>query len=78
MDVADDLRPGEGEQVVVAGELAVVIGIWRAAKVGLAQLVPLDHGAHGPVQHQHALGRSRFERGQTGGAPADGHRLLGL
>ena len=70
MDIVDDLRPGEGEQVVVPGELVVVIGIERAAKVGLAQPVALDHGAHGPVQQQHALDCSRFERGNSGGAPA--------
>jgi len=60
MDVVDHLRPGEGEQVVVAGELVVVIGIERAAKVGLVQLVALDHGAHGAVQQQDAPGRSLF------------------
>ena len=75
MDIADDLRPGQREQVVVAGELAVVVGIERAAKVGLAQLVALDHGAHGAVQQQDALGRRRFERGQAGAAPAVVHRL---
>ena len=78
MDVADDLRQREGEQVVVAGELAVVIGIERAAKIGLTQLVALDHGAHGPVQQQDALGRRRFERGQARGAPAVTRRLLDL
>ena len=70
MDVADNLRPGEGEQVVVAGELAVVIGIERAAEVGLAQPVALDHGAHGAVQQQDAPGCRRFERGNSGAAPA--------
>ena len=69
MDVADDLRPGDGEEVVVAGELAVVIGKESAAKVGLAQRVALDHRAHRPVQHQHTLGRGRFERGVPCGAP---------
>ena len=74
MDVADDLRPGHGEEVVVADELMAVIGIERAAKIGLAELMALDHGAHGPVQHQHAPGCGRFERGQPGialaGSPA--------
>ena len=70
MDVADDLRSGDGEEVVVAGELAVVIGIERAAEVGLAQRVTLDHGAHRAVQHQHAPGRGRVERGVPCGAPA--------
>ena len=70
MDILDDLGPGYREQVVVAGELAVVIGIERAAKVGLAQFVALDHGAHGTVQQQHALGRGCLKRGQSGGAPA--------
>ena len=78
MDVADDLRPGEGEQVVVTGQLAVVIGIERAAKVRLAQLVALDHGAHGPVQQQYALRRGRFESGRARGLPAVTHRLLVL
>ena len=69
VDVADDLRPGDGEEVVVAGELAVVIGKESAAKVGLAQRVALDHRAHRPVQHQHAPGRGRVERGVPYGAP---------
>ena len=61
---------GEGEQVVVAGELVVVIGVERAAEVRLAQLVALDHGAHGAIQQQHAPGRSRFERSHAFGTPA--------
>ena len=77
VDVADNLRPGEGEQVVVAGELAVVIGIERAAEVGLAQPVALDHGAHGAVQQQDAPGCRRFERGNSGAAPASSRLSAG-
>ena len=62
MDVADRVRLGEVEQVVVAAHLAVPGVEARAAIAGLVQLVFLDHRAHRAVEHEDALGR-RFAQG---------------
>src|SRR5690606_14263689 len=66
VDAADQLRPGEAEQVVVAPEVVAVAGEALAAVAGLVQALALDHGAHGAVEHQDAP-RKRFEQGA--GAP---------
>ena len=42
------------EQVVVALEVAVPVGEPLAAVLGLAEGVPLDHRAHGAVEHEDA------------------------
>ncbi len=58
MDAADDVRPGQDEQVVVALQVAGLVGEALAAEVRLVQLVALDHGAHGAVEDQDAVGSS--------------------
>ena len=55
------LRPREDKQVVVATHLAVPRVETRAAVAALVQLQLLDHGAHGAVEHQDALGRDAAE-----------------
>lgn len=52
MDVVDDVRLGDGQQVVVAFEILGVAGELGAAEVVLLEPVALDHGAHGAVDHQ--------------------------
>ena len=56
MDAADDVGPGQDEQVVVALEVVAVIPEALAAVIGLGQAVALDHGAHGAVEDKEALG----------------------
>ena len=64
VDLADDLRLGQHQQVVVALEVAARQSAKRcAAVIGLAQLVALDHGAHGAVQDQDALLQLLVEQG---------------
>src|SRR4051812_33166961 len=57
MDSADGVRLGEDEQVVVAAHLAVPGVEARTAVAALVELELLNHGAHGAVEHQDALGR---------------------
>ncbi len=70
MDCADDLRLGQGEQLVVAAHeqfastLAAAIAgktdeapLRPAAIIFFRQLVLLDHGAHRAIQYQDAFGQ---------------------
>ena len=68
MDVADRLGPGEVEEIVVAAHLAVPRVEAGAAVARLVEAEGLDHGAHGAVEHQDALGRGFAERGLHVGA----------
>ena len=62
MDVADRVGLAEDEQIVVAADFAVP-GIETGAAIALlVELEPLDHGAHGAVEHQDALGREAAQR----------------
>ncbi len=60
VNVADDLRLCQRQQVVVALQVGVMIREARAAVVGLFQLVTLDHGAHGTIQDQDAVFKCVF------------------
>ncbi len=55
VNVLDDLRLGQRQQVVVALEVARPVAEPFAAVAGLVELVALDHGAHGAVQDQDAF-----------------------
>src|SRR5262252_4778168 len=56
MDAPDRVRLREDQKVVVAAHLAVP-GIEAGAAIAfLVELELLDHGAHGTVEHQDALG----------------------
>ncbi len=57
MDVAHRVRAAQIEQVVVAAHLAVPRVEARAAERLLVEPERLDHGAHGAVEHEDALGR---------------------
>ena len=52
MDVADRLGLREGQQVVVAPQVAVPVGEAVTAVFRLAEGVPLNHGAHRAVEQQ--------------------------
>ena len=65
-DIADDLRLGQGEKVVVALQLAGMIAEARAAKIIFAQLEALDHHAPGAIEQQQALLRLLLHPGNAG------------
>ena len=56
-DLADQLGPGQVQEVVIA--LLVAAELERAAIIGLAELARLDLGAVGAVLDQDALARPR-------------------
>ncbi len=69
MDILDDLGLGEHEEIIVAFHVvARPVGKAGTAIVGLLQFVALDHGAHGPVDNEDALGGGLFEGGVAGKA----------
>ena len=65
MDVGDDIRARERQEIVVALEIAAVILETLAAEIRFLELARLDHGAHGAVQQQDALARSRSSSAET-------------
>ena len=75
MDLADDVGPGERQQVVVALQVVVVIGQQRAAEVGFVQPITLDHRTHRAVDEQDALGELLAEAVGGHGHPFRGAPL---
>ena len=63
MDIADRLGTADVEQIVVAAHLTVPGVEARAAEGALVELQVLDHGAHGTVEHENALGGGGLQRG---------------
>ena len=55
MDPADDIGPGQHEQVVVPLELACMPGETLSAKRRLVERVLLHHRAHRPIHDKDAL-----------------------
>ena len=72
MDAGDDLRLRQREQVVVARLLAVVIVEAVAVVVVLLEAVALDHGAHGAVEDEDAMGEEFAQEAGTVGLQDDG------
>ena len=62
VDFANHVGPGQHQQVVVALQILRVCAERRIAEVGLAELVALDHGAHGAVDDGDALLQNRGQR----------------
>ncbi len=62
MNVTDLGRLAENKEVVVAAHLAVPRIESRAAIAFLVEPERLDHGAHGSVEHEDALGRDAAQR----------------
>ena len=50
MNLLNDLRLGEAEEIVITLELLGVIFESLASELGLVELVLLDHGSHGSVE----------------------------
>ena len=61
VDVLDDLRLGEVQQVVVALQVAGPVLEALAAKSRFVQMVALDHGAHGAIEDDDAFAQEAFE-----------------
>ena len=59
MNRGDDLRLCEGQQIVVAAQVAGPIRELTAAKVRLAQMMLLNHGAHGAIENHQPLLQER-------------------
>ena len=55
MDVSNELRPAQAEEVIVALELPGVVPEAFCPEVFLGELMRLDHGAHGAIKHEDAL-----------------------
>ena len=64
VDVADDIGPAEGEQIVVALQVRGVIGEAFAPVPRLVQGMGLDHRSHGAVEHENAPGQQFLEHGR--------------
>ena len=72
VDAGDDLGLGQHQEVVLATQVAGMVGEALAAEVGLGQLVTLDERAHRAVEHQN----SRTQKlGQAGVAVVSGTHL---
>ena len=61
MDVEDDVRPGQVQQIGVAGELARMVGEARPAVVLRLETGVLEHRAPGAVEHEDPLAEKCFE-----------------
>ena len=67
VDVTDDVRTGDAEQIVVALQIAFHPGKGFVAKVGFFQLVLLNHRAHRTIQIDNALREQLGEELTFGG-----------
>src|SRR5690606_624563 len=54
MDIAQNVRPHETNQFIVAFEIDRMILKALAAEIGFAELIALDHRAHSTVKHQNS------------------------
>jgi hypothetical protein len=50
VDLADNIRAGQHQQVIVSFKIALPVGKTLTAKIGLVQLITLDHGAHAAIK----------------------------
>ncbi len=55
VDLFDDLRLGEGEQVIITLDILAPSGKAVAAVARLIEGVALYHGAHGPIDDENAI-----------------------
>ncbi len=62
VNLLDDTRLRQAEQIVAAAQVLGMRAEALAAKVGLAQPIGLDHGAHRPVQDEDAPLEQFFEQ----------------
>ena len=62
VNVADDLRLGQHQQVIVALDIHMPVGKALATIIRLLEFVALDHGAHGAIQDEDALLEMRLQQ----------------
>ena len=60
VNIGDQLRLRQRENVIVTLEVPLGISQSRATELLLAQLVALNHGAHRTIQHEDPLGQRRY------------------
>ena len=68
MDVANHVRAGQAQQLVVAFNVFMEIFKSLATVLGFGQFIALDHGAHGAIEDGDALGQNggQFLRARVG------------
>ena len=71
--IAHQVALGDAEEVIAALQFARVVGELLASEVGLAQLVTLQHGAHGAVQHQDPVTHQFVQQVNLVGSRGNGH-----
>ena len=71
MNVADRIRLGEVQEIIVAAQVSVPVGIARTSERGLVELLVLDHCAHGAVEHEDALACGLCQCGAHGATVGD-------
>ena len=55
MNARNDVRPGEGEQVIISFQRDGVVFEYISPEVLFLQSMPLYHGAHGSINNKNAL-----------------------
>jgi hypothetical protein len=65
VDGADDVGPRQGQQVVVASDVARMVAEALAAEIGLGQTVTLDERSGRPVEDEDALAQKWSEQEQA-------------
>ena len=65
MNAADDIWPGQHQQVVIAFQVVRMFGKALATVIGFLQIVALDHGPHRPIEDEEALGKQSLELGSA-------------
>jgi hypothetical protein len=73
VDLADGVGPRQVEQIVVTAHLPVPGVETRTAIAVLVELHRLDHGAHGAVENEDALGREFTKQSSGAGVGRSGH-----
>ena len=66
MNIANNGRLCDAQQVVVALDITMPVGKALAAKILFFQLVSLNHGSHGAIEQQNARLSSAYESFKTG------------
>jgi hypothetical protein len=74
VNIAEQGRLGQVQQVIVALDFAIIVGKPIAPEGGFIQLEVLDHGTHTAIEHDNAFLQSLVKLLQTGFAI--GHKVL--
>ena len=58
---ADDIGPGQAQQVVVAFQGRLVFGEARSPEIRFLEVMSLDHRAHRAIEHDDAFGQQTLQ-----------------